>query len=298
MKEEIIAEILAEKLNIKEFLEDHSSFSARRVKQLLKQKKIQINGKTAYYDSNVKRGDKVVFDMSENHQDTTVPEEISLDIIYEDEYYLAVNKPAGILVHPTQNHPGNTLANGIKFYFLSKGLDIPVRFANRIDMDTSGLVVIAKSGVAHSAIASQFNEESCKKIYIAIAEGHFEKVNGVIDRPIGIDDDNPIRRTIREDGQKCITEYEVLEQYEKSALIRLNLITGRTHQIRVHLSSIGHPLLGDKLYEGNMQNIQRQALHAYEMVFKHPYKSSEMKLQAELPRDMQALIELLKNKSI
>lgn len=298
MKKETIAELSVEKLNIKEFLESHCSLSSRRVKQLLKQKKIQINSKTAYYDSNVRNGDKVVFDMSESHRDSTIPEEISLDIIYEDEYYLAINKPPGILVHPTQNHPKNTLANGVKFYFLSKGLDIPVRFANRIDMDTSGLVIIAKSGTAHSAIAEQFNDESCKKIYFAITEGHFKSINGIIDRPIGIDDDNPIRRTIREDGQRCITEYEVQEQYEKCALIRLNLITGRTHQIRVHLSSIGHPLLGDKLYEGNMQYMQRQALHAYEMIFKHPYSNREMKLKAELPEDMQQLIELLKSKNI
>ena len=297
MKKEIIAELSVDKLSIKEFLESHCSLSSRRVKLLLKQKKIQINNKGAYYDSNVKSGDKVVFDLSESHRDSTVPEDIPLDIIYEDEYYLAVNKPSGMLVHPTQNHSSNTLANGVKFYFISKGLDIPVRFANRIDMDTSGLVVIAKSGVSHSAIAEQFSEVSCKKIYLAIAEGCFGTASGTIDKPIGIDDDNPIRRTIREDGQECITKYEVLEQFKKNALIKLNLITGRTHQIRVHLSSIGHPLLGDKLYDGSMQYIQRQALHAYEMIFKHPYNNNEIKLQAKLPQDMLGLIELLKNKN-
>ncbi|MDF2591903.1 MAG: pseudouridylate synthase [Clostridia bacterium] len=295
MKKEITAELANEKLNIKEFLESCCSLSSRKVKQLLKQKKILINNKTAYYDSSVRCGDRIVFDMSETHKDSTVPEEIPLDIVYEDEYYLAVNKPAGILVHPTQNHPCNTLANGVKFYFLSKGLDIPVRLANRIDMDTSGLVIIAKSGMAHSAIAEQFKVESCKKIYIAIAEGHFEPAKGTIDKPIGIDDENPIRRAIRDDGQRCITEYEVVEQYKKSALVRLNLITGRTHQIRVHLSSIGHPLLGDKLYNGSMECMQRQALHAYEMVFKHPYTNKEMKLQAKVPEDMQRLIEHLKH---
>lgn len=294
MKEEIIVELSIEKLSIKEFLESYCTLSSRKAKQLIKQKKIQINSKTAYYDSYVKSGDKVVFDLSEAGKDSTLPESMALDIIYEDEYFMAINKPAGILVHPTPNFPTNTLANGIKFYLLSKNLDIPIRFINRIDRDTSGLVVIAKSGVAHSAVAAQFNEESSKKIYLAIAEGIFATVHGVIDNPIGTDEDNPIRRMVREDGQKCITEYEVLEQYERHALIRLNLITGRTHQVRVHLSSIGHPLLGDKLYDGNMQYIQRQALHAYEMIFKHPYSNKEIKLQAELPQDMQQLINLLK----
>jgi 23S rRNA pseudouridine1911/1915/1917 synthase len=294
MKEEIIVKLSNEKLNIKEFLESYCTLTSRKAKQMIKQKKIQINSKTAYYDSHVKSGDKVVFDLSEAGKDSILPEHMDLDIIYEDEYFMAVNKPAGILVHPTPNFPTNTLANGIKFYLISKNLDIPIRFVNRIDRDTSGLVVIAKSGVAHSALASKFNEESSKKIYLAIAEGIFATADGVIDNPIGTDDDNPIRRRVREDGQKCITEYEVLEQYEKHALIRLNLITGRTHQVRVHLSSIGHPLLGDKLYDGDMQYIQRQALHAYEMIFTHPYSNREIKLQAKLPQDMQQLINLLK----
>ena len=298
MKKVITVELSAEKLNIKEFLEKHCSLSSRKVKQLLKEKKIQINNKTAYYDNIVKSGDKVVVDSSEAGKDSTSPENIQIDVVYEDEYFLAVNKPAGMLVHPTQNHPKNTLANGVKFYFAAKGLDIPVRFANRIDRDTSGLVIIPKSGEAHAALAKQFEQESCVKLYLAIAEGIFEAVHGTIDKPIGVDEENPIRRAVREDGQKCITMYEVQEQFRKAALVKLKLITGRTHQIRVHLSSIGHPLLGDRLYDGSMQHIQRQGLHAYEMIFKHPYRNSKIKLQAKLPLDMQQLIEFLRNKDI
>ncbi|HUV84183.1 MAG TPA: RNA pseudouridine synthase, partial [Methanosarcinales archaeon] len=212
--------------------------------------------------------------------------------------FLAVNKPAGILVHPTTNFPANTLANGIKFYFLSKDLDIPIRFINRIDRDTSGLVIVAKSGEAHSALAKQFELDSCEKFYLAVAEGFFEAANGTIDKPIGIDDENAIRRAISKDGQKSITMYEVQEQYKIAALIKLKLITGRTHQIRVHLSSIGHPLLGDELYGGSMQYMQRQALHAYKMTFVHPYGKGVIKLQAKLPQDMEQLLALLRNKEI
>lgn len=298
MKKEIVAELSIEKLNIKEFLESCCSLSSRKAKQLLKQKKIQINNKTAYYDSNVKSGDKVVFDLSEAGKDSTLPENMTLDIMYEDEYFLAVNKQAGILVHPTSNFPENTLANGIKFYFLSKDLDIPIRFVNRIDRDTSGLVIIAKSGEVHRALVKQFEQDSSEKFYLAVAEGSFVEANGTIDKPIGIDDENAIRRAVREGGQKSITKYEVKEQYKMAALIKLKLITGRTHQIRVHLSSIGHPLIGDKLYGGSMQHMQRQALHAYKMIFQHPYGKGIIKLEAKLPQDMEQLLELLRNNEI
>lgn len=298
MKKEIMVAVSNEKLNIKAFLESYCTLSSRKVKQLLKQKKIQINSKTAYYDSNVKSGDKVVFDLSEAGKDSTLPESMALDIIYEDEYFLAVNKPAGILVHPTTNFPTNTLANGIKFYFLSKDLDIPIRFINRIDRDTSGLVIIAKSGEAHSALAKQFELDSCEKLYLAVAEGFFEAASGTIDKPIGIDDENTIRRAVSKDGHKSITMYEVQEQYKIAALVKLKLVTGRTHQIRVHLSSIGHPLLGDELYGGNMQYLQRQALHAYKMTFLHPYGKGVIKLQAKLPPDIEQILALLRIKEI
>ncbi|OGO78654.1 MAG: hypothetical protein A2Y23_00685 [Clostridiales bacterium GWB2_37_7] len=296
MKKEIIAEQMVEKLNIKAFLEQQFSISSRKAKQLLKDKKVQINNKTAYYDNNVQAGDRVVADITETGKDSIVPENIAIEVVYEDEYFLAVNKPAGMLVHPTHNHPSGTLANGIKYYFVSKGLNIPVRLANRIDMDTSGLVVIAKSGEAHAAIAEQFDKESCEKFYLAIAEGTFIASHGIIDEPIGLDEENPIRRAIRVDGQRSITKYQVLEQYKDAAYIKLKLITGRTHQIRVHLNSVGHTLLGDKLYGGNMLHINRQALHAYEMNFLHPYQKSIITLHAELPMDMKKLLDVLQKK--
>lgn len=295
MKKEIKVSIPLEKMNIKEYLEENCSFSARKVKSLLKNKSIMINGKTAYWDNHVKNGDMLEIDLSEAGRDSTIPEELPLDIIYEDEFFLAVNKPAGMLVHPTQNHPKGTLGNGIKHYFVSKGMDIPVRFANRIDMDTSGLVVIAKSGEAHSALAEQFDSEDCEKYYMAVAEGLMPDQKGIIDRPIGIDPENTIRRAVREDGQRSITEYEVVEQFTEAVLLRLKLVTGRTHQIRVHLSSLGHPLLGDALYGGKLELIARQALHARELIFTHPFEKRTVRLEAPLPDDMKELIAKLKS---
>lgn len=294
MKKEITVNIASDKVNIKDFLEKNCSFSSRKIKALLKNKSILINGKAAFWDNAVRNGDMLLIDLSETGRDSTIPEKLTIDIIYEDEFFLAVNKPAGMLVHPTVNHPKGTLANGIKHYLIDEGLDIPVRFANRIDMDTSGLVVIAKSGEAHSALAKQFDKDDCEKYYLAVAEGSFEPNYGTIDKPIGIDPENPIRRAVREDGQRSITEYEVLEQFPSAAFLRLKLITGRTHQIRVHLSSMGHPLLGDKLYDGDNELIAHQALHAYELVFNHPFEQRILKLQASIPKDLNELISKLK----
>ena len=297
MKKQIQVKQTKDKINIKDFLTVQEELSSRRVKQLLKNKQITLNGKTAYFDNDVKAGDVVEVDLSETGKDSTVPEEIFIDVIYEDEYFLAVNKPAGMLVHPTQNFPTGTLSNGVKHYFLSRGVDIPVRLANRIDRDTSGLVVIAKSGEAHSALAAQFELDSCEKYYLAIAEGYFRNCKGSIDKPIGLDEENTLRRAVREDGQPSRTEYDVLKQYRDAALVRLKLLTGRTHQIRVHLKSLGHPLLGDALYEGSMAIMDRQALHAHEMVFVHPFDKTVVTLKAPLPKDMEELIEKLEKNS-
>jgi 23S rRNA pseudouridine1911/1915/1917 synthase len=287
-----------EKQNIKDYLEKHCSLSSRRVKKLLKEKKISINGKTAYFDNYVSKGDKITLDLIDTGKDSIVPENIPIDIIYEDEYLLATNKPAGMLVHPTKNHASGTLSNGIKHYFLEKGLNIPVRLVNRIDRDTSGIVVAAKSGEAHAALAAQLEKESSEKLYIAIVEGIVNSAKGIINKPIGVDEENPIRKAVRADGQPSITEYEVLEQFSKAACLRLKLITGRTHQIRVHLSSLGHSIFGDMLYGGNMNFIQRQALHAERLKFVHPFTEAVVELKACMPKDMQELISILKQKDM
>lgn len=293
MKKEIKVDLSKDNISIKDFIVAQHSFSSRKVKMLLKNKQVQINGKTAYYDNVVKNGDVVMLELIDTGRDSTAAEDLPIEVIYEDEYFLAVNKAAGILVHPTQNHPTGTLGNAIKFYMTSKGLDNPVRLANRIDRDTSGIVIAAKSGDAHSKLAAKFELESCRKYYLAVAEGHLDVEKGIIDKPIGIDETNPIKRCVRADGQRSITEYEVLRQYKEAALLRLKLITGRTHQIRVHLSNLGHPLLGDMLYEGKAGYIDRQALHAYELVFEHPYEGRQIALQAKLPQDMEILIDRL-----
>lgn len=297
MKKEFQIKPGEEGRNIKEYLGQQAGLSARRIKQLLKAKKIEINGRPAYFDNSVKNGDLIRVDLEDTGRDSIVPQALSLEVIFEDEYFLGANKRAGMLVHPTQNFPDGTLSNAVKHYFKLQGLDIPVRLINRIDMDTSGIVLIAKSGEAHSAFAARFQQEDCRKYYLALAEGRFEEKKGCIDAPIGLDEANPLRRAVRADGQASLTEYEVLEQYEEAALIRLRLVTGRTHQIRVHMSSLGHPLLGDLLYGGNNAQIRRQALHACRLQFAHPFMAEEIDLAAALPEDMQKLIEHLRKET-
>lgn len=296
MKQQIKVELQNGKVGIKEYLEQQGAFSARKIKTLLKNKRIWINDKTAYFDNTVKSGDVIVMDLEEMGRDSTIPEEIPLCIVYEDEYLLAVNKSAGMLVHPTQNHPTGTLSNGVKYYFAAKGRELPIRLVNRIDMDTSGIVLIAKSGEAHSALSAQF-EEGCEKIYYAVVAGKMEQLQGMIDQPLGIDETNPIKRAIVAGGQDSLTEYQVLEQYADAALIRVRLHTGRTHQIRVHMSCIGHPLLGDQLYGGSQQLIDRQALHAYELRFIHPFFKDTLAIKADLPEDLLTLIDKLRLQS-
>ncbi len=278
-------------MNIKEYLSTQAGLSSRRIKQLLKAKKIEINSKPAYFDNQVKKGDLIRVELEELGRDSIIPEDLPLDVIFEDEYFLGVHKPAGMLVHPTQNFPEGTLSNAVKHYFKQRGLDIPVRLINRIDMDTSGIVLIAKSGEAHSAFSSLLQQEDCGKYYLAIAEGVFEESKGSVDSPIGLDEQNPLRRAVRADGQPSLTEYEVLEQYSAAALVKLRLMTGRTHQIRVHMKSLGHTLLGDRLYGGSTDRIARQALHAYELQFVHPITKEALCLRAELPEDMKKLID-------
>lgn len=293
MKKQMIVNISAGKQNIKEWLEQQLVLSSRKLKALFKNKRIWINGKVAYSDNSVQNGDVIEIDLSEMGKDSTVPEDIPIEVVYEDAHMLAVNKKPGMLVHPTQTHTGGTLANAVKHYFLSKGLELPIRLVNRIDMDTSGLVLFAKSGEAHAALVKQLEQEDAYKLYLAIVQGSLENSKGLIDKPIGVDEENPIRRAVRVDGQKSVTEYEVVERLTDADLVKLRIITGRTHQIRVHMSDAGHPLLGDALYGGSQDKINRQALHAYQLRFTHPYEKRDIILQAELPEDMAQLLKEL-----
>lgn len=291
MKKEVRG--IKNKMPIIEYMSEFIGFSIRQSKKMIKDNKVQINGKKAYRDSSVKDGDLVELDTAEQVNTAIEPEDIPISIIYEDELLLAVNKPPYMLVHPTPNHPGGTLLNAAAWYFRQKGEDSSLRLLNRLDMNTSGMVIIPKSAAVHSRLDEMRKTGAVRKFYTAVVDGTMESQKGRIDEPIGRDASDPIKRKVTTDGQPSMTIYETLKISGGHSLVRLELVTGRTHQIRVHLSHLGHPVTGDELYGTESGLIGRQALHASDMELPHPGGSGTLKLHAELPEDMLLLVRRL-----
>jgi len=278
-----------------DYLVSLQGFSSRRIKKLIKDKKIHINGKAAYRDSILKNGDLLELDLEEEAGQLIEPQDIPLSIVYEDEYLLAVNKPPFMLVHPTASHPDYTLMNAVSYYFSSKNENKVIRLFNRLDMNTSGLVIIPKSSEAHRRLSDLQAKGEMKKYYKAVVEGKPNPEKGVISKPIGIDPDNPVKRKVLDGGQPSITIYETVEVLKGYSVLKLELVTGRTHQIRVHLSDMGNPIVGDSLYGRESGLIGRQALHASDMEFLHPFGGGLLKLHAEVTEDIVKLINKLKS---
>lgn len=224
---------------------------------------------------------------SEEDNNNIVPIKMDLKIIYEDEALLIIDKPAGIPVHPSILHYTNSLSNGVKYYFDSINLKKKIRPVNRLDRNTSGIVIFAKNQYIQECLIHQMQTKEFKKTYLAVVEGHLKKLNGTIDAPITRKENSIIERCVAENGEKSITHYKVLKQnFEKNYdIVECLLETGRTHQIRVHLSYIGHPLIGDTLYGNNSKYISRQALHAYKVEFIHPITNKLTQFTSDVPKD-------------
>lgn len=277
-----INEILAKKLNI----------STRLKNKLIKNKYILLNGFFVDTREFAHKGDILTIDLSYSEDNSNiVPNEMDLDIVYEDEHLLAINKPAGIAVHPSILHFDDSLANGIRYYFDAIGLKKKIRAVNRIDLNTSGLVLFAKNEYIQECLIKQMNCSSFEKTYLAVVCGRLPKKQGTINVPIARKENSIIERCVSSEGQKAITHYKVLQKLETYSLVQCTLETGRTHQIRVHMAYIGNPLLGDSLYGSTDQSlINRQALHSYKMQFIHPISKEKIFLEAPLPKDMEKLI--------
>lgn len=228
----------------------------------------------------------------EEDNNNIVPIKMDLKIIYEDEALLIIDKPARIPVHPSILHYTNSLSNGVKYYFDSINLKKKIRPVNRLDRNTSGIVIFAKNQYIQECLIHQTQTKEFKKTYLAVVEGHLKKLNGTIDAPITRKENSIIERCVAENGEKSITHYKVLKQnFEKNYdIVECLLETGRTHQIRVHLSYIGHPLIGDTLYGNNSKYISRQALHAYKVEFIHPITNKLTQFTSDLPKDFVSFI--------
>ena len=289
-----IVSVTNEKKMMIAYLKEDMKLSSRKAKGLLKNGMVKLNDKKAYGDSLVKYGDIIQILYADDQDDGLIPKKVNLLILYEDEFLMVVDKPPFISMHPTKDkNTDDTLANGIRYYFDRKEINEPVRFFNRLDMNTSGAVLIPKDGQTHSLLY-RFSTNTMTKKYLAIVRGIPEISEGIIKKPISNVKNKAGERIIEETGKKAITEYRVVEAYTNSSLLDVTIKTGRTHQIRVHLSNIGHPILGDCLYGKKTQLINRQALHASKLEFLHPYKKEHIKICSPLPEDMKQVIKFLK----
>ncbi|MDF2721235.1 MAG: RluA family pseudouridine synthase [Paenibacillus sp.] len=218
-----------------------------------------------------------------------------LNILYEDDFSLVVNKPIGVEVHPSVQGQRGTLAHAVAAYYEATGQQCRVRHIHRLDKDTTGPVLYAKNEFAHYEYDKAMREKHIERLYIAVAEGPFEQRKGKIDKPIGQDRHHSTRRRVSETGEPAVTWYEVAETFLNHTLVRLRLETGRTHQIRVHLSSINHPLAGDGMYGGGRKYIHRQALHGEKLIWHHPWTNERIEVQAPLSEDMSKLLQTLRD---
>lgn len=270
--------------NVKEVIKVYFKISDRLLLRLKNSKNILLNNTPTYISKEVSPGDEitVIIDFVEDNSNI-VPTKIDLDIIYEDDYYLIINKPAHLPVHPSMLHYANSLSNGVKFYFDSIGLKKKIRPVNRLDKDTSGIVIFAKNEYIQECLVSQMKTKDFQKEYIAVCDGIFKEKSGTINLPIARKPGSIIERCVRTDGDSSITHYEVIQQLDNYAIVKCMLETGRTHQIRVHMSAINHPILGDTLYGKPNSNIDRQLLHAYKVSFIHPIFHKKVEYTAEIP---------------
>lgn len=279
-----------EGLELGRYLRERLMLSRNGLIKVKKSGSLKVNGDYVHTDKILRAGDKVEFELPDQHSENILPEYMELDIIYEDEYLVVVNKEAGIPTHPSRNHYMGTLANGLMYYLMGEDRNITIRPVNRLDKNTSGLILFAKSSHVQHLMSQEGCKDNITKEYLAVAQGRIETVSGTIDAPIAREKVQSIKRVVREDGDRAITHYRVLERYEDYSLLSIVLETGRTHQIRVHMAHLGHPLLGDDLYGGSQEKIERHALHVYNIKMLHPIIHSNLNFTAELPEDMLQLI--------
>ncbi len=283
---------------------------------------VTVNGEIVKSNYLVKPGDEIEIELEYPDKQDVVPENIPLDIVFEDEYILIINKPAGMVVHPAYKNYSGTLVNAVMYYALQKNDSLSnlngferAGIVHRLDKDTSGLLVVAKYESAHRKLSEQFFHHTIKREYNAIVWGKLRKKKGEISNKLGRDKKDRKKVAVLKDddaaGKLAVTNYEVLEEHDFLSLIKLNLKTGRTHQIRVHLASIGHPVFGDETYGGRephsvnltaakkaqiknlLEMMPRQALHATMLGFKHPVTNEEMIFESVLPDDMRKLLAKL-----
>ena len=276
-----------EENKLKSELLDKMNISVRMLCSIKKEKSVTVNGKYVPMHTMVCGGDIIKIELPHESNEYEA-QQMGIEVLYEDFDLLVVEKPFGMVVHPTRNHLENTMLNALKYYFDENGIKSKVRFVNRLDRDTSGILIVAKNAYAHSVLTKDTSMWEMHKKYIAVVEGKLDE-SGTIRLPI-IKSEDGIRRTVDENGQECVTHYRTIKSNERASFVELELETGRTHQIRVHMSAMGHPIFGDELYGGNMDFIERQALHCIELGFYSPRLEKEIRVKTKLHDDITELL--------
>ena len=276
---------------IKEVLRAHFNMSKRLITKLKKNNMITLNNKITFLDKEIKIGDTIKCNLDfEESSENIVPTKMNLNIVFEDDSFLVINKAPGICVHPSILHYEDSLSNGVKYYFEQNGINKKIRPVNRLDKDTSGLVIFAKNEYVQECLIYQMKSKTFNKKYFALLNGNLDKPFGVIDAPISRKEGSIIERCVDTNGYTSITNYKLIKNYNDFCLVEFDLQTGRTHQIRVHCKFIGHPILGDTLYGEKSNLISRQALHCYYLSFIHPITFKNMVFEIQLPEDMNKLL--------
>lgn len=273
--------------------------SRMTVQKLIEDDKILVNGKKEKASYKVKINDKIAIEFEKPKESKLKAEEIPLNVIYEDNDIIIINKEKGMVVHPGNGNPDGTLANAImarcKDSLSGIGGEIRPGIVHRIDKDTSGIIIVAKNDKAHLNISEQIKEHKTTKTYLALVRGRVKENEATIDMPIGRSKKDRKKMAVDKDGKKAVTHFKVLKRYSDCTLLEVVIETGRTHQIRVHLSEIGYPIIGDYTYSNgkNRFDVEGQMLHAYKIKFKHPTTNEEVEYTAELPKYFKDILEKL-----
>ena len=280
---------------------DITRTSAQR---LIEDGNILVNGKNVKVSYKIQENDKISVEIPEPKQIELKAQDIPIEIVYEDSDIIVVNKPKGMVVHPANGNPDGTLVNAImaicKDSLSGIGGEIRPGIVHRIDKDTSGLLIVAKNDNAHVKMSEQIKNHEVKKTYIALVRGVFKENEATIDMPIGRSISDRKKMAVNKNGKNAITHIKVLKRFDKYTLLQVNIETGRTHQIRVHLSHIGYPIVGDYTYSNgkNEFDVVGQCLHAQKLEFKHPITQKDMCLEAELPQYFKDILDKLKDREI